>query len=99
MKTLSALILLLLLSYGALHSQSTNSPYSILGIGDIDNDYYNRTGGMANTGLAYRSDRFLINNNPASYTGLQPQFFSFELSTRGQFINYYGSPLNGISAS
>ena len=99
MKTPSAFILLLLLSYGTLHSQITNSPYSILGIGDIENDYYNRTGGMANTGQAYRSDRFLINNNPASYTALQRQFFSFELSGRGQFINYYGSPLNGSSAS
>jgi hypothetical protein len=99
MKILSALLLLLLLSYSTLHSQSTNSPYSILGIGDIDNDYYNRTGGMANTGQAYRNERFLINNNPASYTALQAQFFSFELSTRGQFVNYYGSPLNGTSQS
>jgi hypothetical protein len=99
MKTQQAIILLLLLSYGTLHSQSTNSPYSILGIGDIETNNYNRTGGMANTGLAYRSDRFLINNNPASYTALQQQFFSFELSARGQFINYYGSPLLGASAS
>ncbi|MEP6749552.1 MAG: hypothetical protein ABJB86_17575 [Bacteroidota bacterium] len=99
MKTPSAFTLLLLLSYSALRSQSTNSPYSILGIGDIENDSYNRTGGMANTGIAYRSDRFLINNNPASYTGLQQQFFSFELSARGQFINYYGSPLDNASAS
>lgn len=100
MKTQPALILsFLLLVFGTLHSQSTNSPYSILGIGDIENDVYNRTGGMANTGLAYRSDRFLINNNPASYSALQKQFFSFELSARGQFINYYGSPLDNATAS
>lgn len=80
-------------------SQNTNSPYSILGIGDIETNYYNRTSGMANTGLAYRNDRYLINNNPASYTALQQQFFSFELSGRGQFINYAGTPLNGTSAS
>lgn len=99
MRTASAFILLLLLSYSALHSQTTNSPYSILGIGDIGSDYYNRTGGMANTGQAYRSDRFLINNNPASYTALVPQFFSFELSTRGQFVGYSGTPLTDASAS
>jgi hypothetical protein len=99
MKTQSAFILLLLLSYGSLYSQTTNSPYSILGIGDIETDNYNRTGGMANTGQAYRNERFLINNNPASYTALQKQFFSFEISGRGQFINYYGSPLEGSSAS
>src|SRR5450631_1698523 len=99
MKTTSAFLLLLFLCYGTLHSQTTNSPYSILGIGDIETDYYNRTGGMANTGLAYRNERFLINNNPASYTSLQRQFFSFEISARGQFINYSGTPLNGTSAS
>jgi hypothetical protein len=99
MKSPSVFILLLLLSYSSLYSQNTNSPYSILGIGDIETNYYNRTSGMANTGLAYRNDRYLINNNPASYTALQQQFFSFELSGRGQFINYTGSPLNGTSAS
>ena len=99
MKISAVSILFLLLSYHALHSQTTNSPYSILGIGDIDNDFYNRTSGMANTGQAYRSDRFLISNNPASYTALQQQFFSFELSAKGQFVNYSGTPLNGSSAS
>jgi len=91
--------ILLLLTCSGVYSQNTNSPYSILGIGDIETNYYNRTSGMANTGLAYRNDRYLINNNPASYTALQQQFFSFELSARGQFINYKGSPLDGVSAS
>ncbi|MEO6315196.1 MAG: hypothetical protein ABIU63_08120 [Chitinophagaceae bacterium] len=86
-------------SLGKLYSQNTNSPYSILGIGDLETNFYNRTSGMANTGLAYRNDRYLINNNPASYTALQQQFFSFELSGRGQFINYKGDPLDGTSAS
>lgn len=91
--------ILLLLTANCVYSQNTNSPYSILGIGDIETNYYNRTAGMANTGLAYRNDRYLINNNPASYTALQQQFFSFELSGRGQFINYKGTPLDGTSAS
>jgi hypothetical protein len=100
MKTAFGLIFFAcLLSSATLFSQSTNSPYSILGIGDIETDFYNRTGGMANSGQAYRSDRFLINNNPASYTALQKQFFSFELAARGQFINYSGTPLTGTSAS
>ncbi len=99
MKTPSAFALLFVLSYGTLHSQTTNSPYSILGIGDIENDLYNRTSGMANAGQAYRNDRFLINNNPASYSALQAHYFDFEVSGRGQFVNYYGSPLNGSSAS
>jgi len=96
---LTALLIIFILTVTAGFAQNTNSPYSILGIGDIENNYYNRTSGMANTGLAYRSDRYLINNNPASYTALQKQFFSFELSARGQFINYKGNPLDGTAAS
>ncbi|MEP6727132.1 MAG: hypothetical protein ABJC98_15030 [Bacteroidota bacterium] len=99
MKSPSILALLLLLSYCSLYSQNTNSPYSILGIGDIENNLFNRTGGMANTGLAYRNDKYIINNNPASYSALQQQFFVFEISGRGQFVNYKGSPLEGSSAS
>jgi len=99
MKSPSIFTLLLLLFYGSVYSQNTNSPYSILGIGDIENNYYNRTAGMANTGLAYRNDKYIINNNPASYSALQQQFFAFEIAGRGQFVNYKGSPLNGTSAS
>jgi hypothetical protein len=79
------------------HGQNNNSPYSILGIGDIENDYFNRTAGLAYTGAAVRSDRFLINNNPASYTGLQRQFFAVELSARGQFVTYTGDPVNDFA--
>jgi len=99
MKSPSIFILLLLLSCCRLYSQNTNSPYSILGIGDIENNYYNRTSGMANTGLAYRNDKYAINNNPASYSALQRQFFAFEITGRGQFVNYTGAPLNGSSAN
>jgi len=75
------------------YSQNTNSPYSVIGIGDVENNFYNRTAGMANTGYAYRNDRYMINNNPASYTALQRQFFAVELSGRAQFISYTGTPI------
>ncbi|MFT3935623.1 MAG: hypothetical protein QM726_18490 [Chitinophagaceae bacterium] len=97
MKSLIAIIVLLL-SLGNVYSQNTNSPYSILGIGDIETNYYNRTSGLANTGLAYRNDKYTVNNNPASYTALPLRFFSFEVSGRAQFVSYKGTPLNGSSA-
>ncbi len=96
MKKILASFLLFTLS-AAVYCQNTNSPYSILGIGDLETNYYNRTAGMANTGIAYRSDRYLLNNNPASYSALQQQFFAFELSARGQFVSYAGQPINGFS--
>jgi hypothetical protein len=74
-------------------SQNTSSPYSIIGIGDLEESYFNRTSGMANTGVAYRSKLYLINNNPASYSALQEQFFVVEGSARGKIVSYYSNNL------
>lgn len=74
-------------------AQNTSSPYSILGIGDLEDSYFNRTSGMANTGIAYRSKYYTINNNPASYSALQDQFFVVEASGRGKFVSYYANNL------
>jgi hypothetical protein len=75
-------------------AQGNFSPYSQFGIGDIDDNSYNRTSGMANTGLAYRSNRFLINNNPAALSALTNQYLIVEMGIRGSLINYYGQPVN-----
>ncbi|MBX3257379.1 MAG: hypothetical protein KF862_24860 [Chitinophagaceae bacterium] len=80
-------------------SQNTSSPYSILGIGDIEESFFNRTSGMANTGIAYRSTHFLISNNPASYSALQDQFFMAEGSARGKFVSYYSNMLDKSTRS
>ncbi len=77
--------------------QNNNLPYSQLGLGDLDDGYYNRTSGLANTGIAYRSNRFLINNNPASFSGLADQYFTMEIGLRGQFISYAGNQVNVAS--
>jgi hypothetical protein len=77
--------------------QNNNLPYSQLGLGDLDDGYYNRTSGLANTGIAYRSNRFLINNNPASFSALSDQFFTMEIGLRGQYITYAGTQVNVAS--
>ena len=89
-------ILLSLLSVSCLGvmAQGNFSPYSQMGIGDLEDGFYNRTTGMANTGIAYRSNRFLINNNPASFSGLTDQYFTVETGIRGSLINYYGTPVD-----
>jgi len=78
-------------------AQGNFSPYSQMGIGELEDGFYNRTSGMGNTGLAYRSNRFIINNNPASYSGLTDQFFTVEMGIRGSLINYYGTPVDPSS--
>jgi hypothetical protein len=90
----SILLALLTIVSVRMMAQNNNVPYSQLGLGDLDDGYYNRTSGLANTGIAYRSNRFLINNNPASFSGLTDQYFTMEIGLRGQYINYAGTQVN-----
>jgi hypothetical protein len=91
------LIALLTIVSVRMMAQNNNAPYSQLGLGDLEDGYYNRTTGMASTGIAYRSNRFLINNNPASFSALTDQYFTMETSLRGQYITYAGNQVNVIS--
>ena len=75
-------------------AQTNNSPYSILGLGDLNDSYLNRTTGLGSTGIAYRSNRSMISNNPASFTALDNQFFTGQIGIRGKYINYSGQPVS-----
>jgi hypothetical protein len=90
----SILLALLTVVSVRMMAQNNNVPYSQLGLGDLDDGYYNHTSGLANTGIAYRSNRFLINNNPASFSGLTDQYFTMEIALRGQYISYAGTQVN-----
>jgi hypothetical protein len=65
----------------------------MMGIGDIENSYFDRTTGMANTGVALSSYRFMYNNNPASYASLEDHLFYFELSARYKGVLYSGGAI------
>jgi hypothetical protein len=75
-------------------AQNVTSPYSIVGIGDIEDSYFNRTSGMANTGIAYRNNTYVILNNPAAISDLQSQLFLVELAARGKFVSYSGKDVS-----
>ncbi len=81
----------LLLITAATFAQTNTSPYSIIGIGDIEQSYSDRSAGMADAGVSLSSKRNLYHANPASYAGLDDHFFSVELSGRMQAINYAGN--------
>ena len=80
-------------------AQTTSSPYSIYGIGTIQTSSYNRTTGMGNAGIGYRSDNNIIQNNPASYTALMPQIFHIEAGGSGDFSTYSGALFNTTPGS
>jgi hypothetical protein len=86
-------ILIILCSVKGVNAQNNTSPYSMLGIGDLENSYFDRTTGMANTGLAMASNRFLYQGNPASYSYLDDKIFNVEVASRFKSIVYSGQPV------
>jgi hypothetical protein len=80
---------LILISAGdAVAQKGINSLYSAYGIGDIEQRDYSRNFGVSSSGIARRSDYFLNELNPASYSAIPRQHFMFDVSLRGQSINY-----------
>lgn len=80
-------------------SQNMNSPYSIYGVGDMDFRPYNRTSGMGGTGLGLRSSYFLLDNNPASISGLTRSFYIVDAAVTGKSVSYKGSPIDAENSS
>ena len=83
------------------NAQNNNSPYSIIGIGDIENSSMDRSAGMGNASIAVWSKRNLIQSNPASYARLEDvpyrTGFNFEVSARYNSVNYAGTPVSNAS--
>ncbi|MDB5211501.1 MAG: outer membrane protein [Sediminibacterium sp.] len=82
-----------------MHAQNNTSPYSMIGIGDIEKSMFDRTSGMGHAGLALSSNRFLFQGNPASYAKLDEHFFYFEVATRYKSISYSGAPITDPAQS
>ena len=81
----------------AAHAQNNTSPYSIIGIGDLEKSSFDRTSGMGHAGLALSSNRFFYQANPASFSSLDEHFFYFEAATRFKSVTYSGSPITDIT--
>ncbi len=90
-KVLLLLCGLQLLITAATFAQTNTSPYSIVGIGDIEQSYSDRSAGMADAGVSLSSQRSMYHANPASYTALDDHFFSVEVGGRLQAISYIGN--------
>lgn len=101
MKKIQIFILLVFLSVCAqkAYSQNNTSPYSIIGIGDIEKSYFDRTAGMSNTGMALSSNRFLYHANPASYSNLDDHFFHVEVAARFKAVTYSGAPITSTTSN
>ncbi|PLB85249.1 hypothetical protein C0T31_11930 [Dysgonamonadaceae bacterium] len=68
-----------------MQSQATYSPYSMLGLGEIENKDYGRTAGMADIGIGVREFDYLNAINPAGISGLDSLKFIFDISASGKY--------------
>lgn len=85
--------IVILISYIS-YSQSTSSPYSLFAVGKIENCGFGVNQAMGGTGIAFKSDNWLNNINPASYSGIDSMKFIFEVGLFGKYTNFkdsYGS--------
>ncbi len=78
------------------YSQGSYSPYSIFGAGQIEASGFGVTRAMGGAGIAMRSNRWLNNMNPASYTAIDSLNFMFEA---GLYFNYSNFETNKDSQS
>ncbi len=75
-------------------AQNNVSPYSIVGIGEIEHSSFDRSTGMGGAGISLASARSLYNANPASYSKLDDHFISMEVTMRYKGVTYYGNGVN-----
>ena len=69
------------------HGQnSSSSPFSMYGVGDLSNDGFGRNLGMGGVASPLLSSFHLNPSNPASYIAIMPTTFIFEF---GLNSNYY----------
>lgn len=70
------------------YCQNTTSPYSILGIGDVETNDFGRWFGMGSAGIALKSAGYINASNPASLIGLDKSLMYFDLASRAKFGSY-----------
>lgn len=79
-------ILILLITINT-YGQNTTSPYSIFGLGEIQNKGFGATQSLGGAGIALSSGNSLNNLNPASYTGIDSSRIIAEFGMAGKFYN------------
>jgi len=67
---------------------STSSPLSIFGIGEIELRDFGRTTGMGSVGIGLQSENYLNNRNPAGIAGIDTLRFILDVSAAMKFSEF-----------
>ncbi|WP_157098040.1 hypothetical protein [Niabella ginsenosidivorans] len=92
------LLLTQLLGMQKAKAQNVTSPYSILGIGDIDTKDVGRYSVSGSTGISRRNAISYNFSNPASLTSLAPKVMNFELMGSGRISAFKSVGQDTLSA-
>lgn len=87
MRRLTLIIIFSISVFVSSGQNNTNSPYSIFGIGELENTGGGRNMGMGGSGIALRSDIFLNSANPASLTSIPQQSLVTDAGINFKFTN------------
>lgn len=66
----------------------TSSPYSLYGLGVINQTSIGRTNGMGYSGIALKSDTEINNLNPANFALIPQNSFFYDVGIRGKYNDY-----------
>ena len=87
-KIASTIILLFILGHGYAQNNSSSSPYSRYGIGELSTSSTGGNSGIANIGLGIRNPLQVNAANPASYSVIDTTTFLFEFGVNSKFTNF-----------
>ena len=82
------LLLVIMFLPDAKSQNSTSSPFSIFGIGEIESRSFGRTTGMGDVGIGYQSENFLNKHNPAALSGIDTLRFIIDVSAAVKISNF-----------
>lgn len=92
---------ILLLVFAAVNgnAQNISSPYSILGIGDIENDDYGRYSATGSAAVSRRENGFYNFSNPASLTVMNYKSINLDFAFRGKISQFKVPGVDTLSAT
>lgn len=99
MRKITTILIIALFSKVPAWSQNNTSAYSIIGIGDIENSYFDRSYGMGNSGVSLFSGKAMYHANPASYSRLDDHFFAIEMAGRYKGVTYNSDQISSTGNS
>jgi hypothetical protein len=77
-----------------INAQTTFSPYSMFGIGELEYGEYGRNSGMAGVSIGIQNPNFLNNSNPASFSALDSMTFLYDFAASAKWSTFSS---NGIT--